>query len=74
MKSRQDSRRQVPEKWKVQIVHMKVQNIEFVRLAPHPVQHEHVVRNDIPDLGVQPQSGWNAAHEVRRRDGVTAGE
>jgi len=41
---------------------------------PHPVEHEHIVGNDITDFRVQPQSCWNAAYEFRRGYRIAAGE
>jgi hypothetical protein len=41
---------------------------------PHPVEHEHIVGNDITDFKVQPQSCWNAAYEFRRGYRIAAGE
>ena len=74
MKSGQDSRGHVPEQWEVQIVYMEMKDIELLRLAPHPVEHEHIVGNDITDFRVQPQSCWNAAYEFRRGYRIAAGE
>ena len=43
---------------------MKMQDVEIVCMLPYAVEHKHVIRDRIPDAGVEPQAfgtqaqGW----------------
>src|ERR1700736_6518609 len=44
-----------PEQGKVKLVDVKMQNIEFVGRLAHPVEHQHVIRNRVAHIGIEPQ-------------------
>ena len=47
---------------------------KFVGVLPHPVEHQHVIRNWILNLGIKAQSFWNTRHKVGGGYGIPAGK
>jgi hypothetical protein len=55
MQSRNRARRNRTEHWKMILIDMKVQDIEFARGFPDPVEHKHIIRNRILNIGSKAQ-------------------
>jgi len=51
---------------------LPLRNFEIVGLLAHPVQHQHVIRDGILHVRVEPQCSRHAADEPRRRHRVAA--
>ncbi len=59
---------------KMQVIDVKVNHVEFVRAPVDLIQHDHVVRQRIPAIRIQPQRAFAGSHQLRRRNRVPAGE
>ena len=58
----------------MELVDMEVQNVEIVGTFAHPVQHQHVIRNWITHVRVEPQRRRRATHNACGRHGIAACE
>ena len=56
-----------PEQWKMKLVDVEMQNVEFICELAHAVEHQHVVGDYIAHIGVETQRLRNASHEIRAR-------
>ena len=52
------------EQGKVKLVDVEMQNVEFVGALAHPIEHQHVVWNRVPHIGVEPERHGGTGHEV----------
>src|SRR6202521_4002460 len=44
-----------PEKRKMELVDVEMQNVEFFRELAYPVEHQHVIRDWLADIAVEAQ-------------------
>src|SRR6185437_14671526 len=58
----------------MEVIDMEVEDVEFGGPLPNPVEHQHVIGNDVLDGGVQPQRLRGAASQLGGRHGITAGK
>src|SRR5262249_12283279 len=58
----------------MKLIDVEVQNVEFFGVLPHAVEHQHVIRNWVTNIGVQPQRHRYARHQMGAGNGVSAGE
>ena len=63
-----------PKQRKMELVDVEMQDVEFIRLLAHPVEHQHVVGNRVADIGVEPQRHRYARHQFGAGDRIAAGE
>ena len=63
-----------PKQGKVELVDVEMQNVEFVGELPHPVEHQHVIRDRVPHVGIEAQRhgyarnhGWRSTRNRRSR-------
>ena len=61
-----------PKQGKMKLIDVEVQDVEFVRIFPHPVQHQHVIRDRVTHIVVESQRHGHARHQMRAGDGVPA--
>ncbi len=64
----------VPKQRKVKLVDVEMQDVEILRIAADPVEHEHVVGDRVVDIGVETQRHRRAADQVGGGDRVPAGK
>ena len=65
---------QLPEERKMQVVDMKMQDIELGRLGHDLVKHHHVKGDRIMPFSIQPQGAVSAGNDIGARDRVAACE
>ena len=58
----------------VQQVDVEMQDVELVGAAAHLVEQDHMVRDRVLDMRVEPQGHFRDRHQLGRRDGIAAGE
>ena len=58
----------------MELVDVEVQDIEIVGTFAYPVQHQHVIRNWITHIRVEPQRRRRATDKPRGRHGIAACE
>src|SRR5271155_2876303 len=56
------------------VVDMRVNQVEVRRLAEYVLHHQDVMRQRIFTLWIEPQGGGTSRHQTRCGDGITAGE
>jgi hypothetical protein len=59
---------------KMQVVDMKVQEVEIGGALPHFVQHQRMMRNWVTDIRIEAQRTGSARNELGGGDGIPAGE
>jgi hypothetical protein len=55
----------------VQVVDVKVKNVESGCMLADAIEHQHIIGNWIYDMGVETQCGGRAAYQTRGRYGIT---
>src|SRR3954453_8436643 len=60
--------------WKMEQVHVKVQDVKFVSAATHLIQHHQHMRYGVAHGRIQSQRLGRAGHELSARTRVTAGK
>jgi hypothetical protein len=63
-----------PEQRKVKLVDVEVEDVELIRHLAHAVEHQHVIRDGIPHVGVEAQRDRHATHQVRAGNRIAAGK
>jgi len=53
---------------------MEMQDVEIVGAPTNAIEHQHVIRHDILNIGVKPKRLWHAPHEVSRSERIPARE
>jgi hypothetical protein len=71
---RQRAARKPPKQRKLELVDVKVQDVEIVSTFAHSVQHQHVIRNRIAHVPVEPQRRPRATDKASGRHGIAACE
>jgi hypothetical protein len=61
---------QVTKKREVQVVDVKVKNVESGCMLADAIEHQHIIGNSIYDMGVETQCGGRAAYQTRGRYGI----
>ena len=63
-----------PKQRKMELVDVEVQDVEIVGTFAYSVQHQHVIRNRIAHVRVEPQRRRRATDKPRGRHGIAACE
>ena len=71
---RQSAAGQRPKQRKMELVDVEVQNVEIVGTFAYAVQHQHVIRNRIAHIRIEPQRRRRATNKPRGRHGIAACE
>src|SRR6516164_439737 len=66
--------RYVTKQRKMELIDVEVEDVEIVDEFVHPVEHEHVIRNGVAHVRIQPQRLRDARHQVGGRYRVSARE
>ena len=74
MQRRQRAAGKRPKQRKMELVDVEVQDVEIVSTFAHSVQHQHVIRNRIAHVPVEPQRRRRATDKPRGRHGIAARE
>ena len=64
MQSCQGLARNRPEQWKVKLIDVEMENVEFLGTLAHAVEHEHVVWDRVAHIEVQPQRHGSTGNEM----------
>ena len=58
----------------MKLIDVEMQDVELIGAARDLVEHQHVIGDDIADVGLEPQGAGNARHKLGRRDRIAARE
>jgi hypothetical protein len=72
MQSRQYPRGYRPKDREVEVVDVKMKDVEFARALPHLIEHHHVMRIRIANGRVKSQRLWRARDQLGRGYGIAA--
>jgi len=53
-----------PKQRKVKLVDVEMQNVEFVSGFAHPVEHQHVVRDRVTHIRIEPQRHRGTRNDI----------
>jgi hypothetical protein len=56
--------RKLPEQREMEVVDMEMHHVEFIGTLACLVEHQHEMRNGIPDHEIESQSLWRAGDEI----------
>ena len=70
----QRKRGKIAEQREMQVVDMEVQDVEFGRPPAHPIEHDHVIGQRIPNRGLESERLLRARRQFRRSQRVAARE
>ena len=71
---RDSSRGSVMKDRKVELVDMKMEDVELVGHAPHSVEHHHVIRDWVAHVRIEPQRTFTTRNESSSRVRFRTGE
>ncbi len=56
----------------MKLIDVKMQDVEIVSATRDPVQHQHIIGNDVADARFEAKGAGHTGHEFSRRDRVAA--
>ena len=74
MKRRHGTVSNLADKREVPLFDMEMEDVELISTATDLIEHDDMIGNMVPDLGIQPKRSLRTAHQFRAGPRIAAGE